>query len=95
VNPRGVQGGLIPRSRRSTTEISTPTDEARHARRWPSRGEDGLAVVEGLTGGSHGAATEESVDTVSGARHLRMTGGAGCQGSSTRGGEDPRPRGRG
>jgi hypothetical protein len=52
-------------------------------------------MVEGLIGGSHGAATEESVDAVSGARCLRMTGGAECQGSSACGGEDPRPRGRG
>jgi hypothetical protein len=53
VNPRGVQGGLIPRSRQTATEIPRPSDDARHARRWPSRGEDGDAVVEGLTGGSH------------------------------------------
>jgi hypothetical protein len=58
VNPRGVQGGLIPRSRRTATEIPRPSDDARHARRWPSRGEDGDAVVEGLTGGSHGAVAQ-------------------------------------
>jgi hypothetical protein len=37
------RGGLIPRSRRSTTEIPKPSDDARHARRWPTRGEGGVA----------------------------------------------------
>lgn len=50
-----VRGGLErvarnPRQRRT-----------RHARRWPTREEDGVAAVESLPGGPRGAATRDSV----------------------------------